>query len=39
MSAVLAVTGPIFALIGLGYVVTRIGLFEPATCGRSAATW
>ena len=28
MTAVLAVTGPIFALIGLGYVITRIGLFD-----------
>ena len=28
MTAVLAVTGPIFALIGLGHVITRIGLFD-----------
>ena len=30
MSAILGVTGPVFALIGLGYLVARTGLFQPA---------
>lgn len=30
MSAVLGVTGPIFALIALGWAVTRAGIFGPA---------
>jgi malonate transporter len=29
MSAVLGVIGPIFALIALGYLVTRFRLFQP----------
>jgi malonate transporter and related proteins len=30
LSAVLTITGPIFTLIGLGYLLARFGLFEPA---------
>ena len=30
MGGVIGVTGPIFALIGLGYLVTRLGSFRPA---------
>lgn len=31
MTAILAVTGPIFALIALGWAVTRTGLLDPGT--------
>lgn len=30
MGGVIGVTGPIFALVGLGYLVTRLGSFGPA---------
>jgi len=38
VSAVLAITGPIFALIGTGWLVTRAGLFSVADVAPSGAT-